>query len=77
MSALAILPYLKLPGRCDPLVPVCTLRCDQCRNGLGLRVHRYWHMRFCSPACMTAYKQRLNDETRVKIRRLEAIAECG
>ncbi|MGH6670858.1 MAG: hypothetical protein ACRECV_02645 [Xanthobacteraceae bacterium] len=47
------------------------LRCDYCRRQLGDRVHRYWHMRFCSPACAQAYQDRLNDETRTKIRRLD------
>jgi hypothetical protein len=48
-----------------------TLRCDHCRGRLGLIIHRYWHMRFCSAACMQAYQHRLNEGTRAKIRRLD------
>jgi len=47
------------------------LRCDHCRGQLGLLVHRYWQMRFCSAACVTVYRRRLGGETRVKIRRLD------
>lgn len=47
------------------------LRCDHCREKLGDRVQHYWHMRFCSEACMQAYQHRLKDETRAKIRRLD------
>lgn len=43
------------------------VRCDHCRRRLGLLVHRYWHMRFCSAACLQDYQQRLHDETRAKI----------
>jgi hypothetical protein len=48
------------------------LHCDHCRRELGARVHRYWRMRFCSPACVAAYQERLGDDTKAKIRRLEA-----
>ncbi len=48
------------------------LRCDHCRGELGFRVHRYWHMRFCSSACVAAYQQRLAPETKWKILRLDA-----
>ncbi len=44
-------------------------RCDFCRGKLGLMVHRYWHMRFCSSGCAQGYEKRL-DETRAKIRQL-------
>lgn len=47
------------------------MRCDYCRDKLGLVVHRYWSMRFCSAACAQAYQQRLQGETRAKIRLLE------
>ena len=47
-----------------------TLRCDHCRGQLGIIVHRYWRMRFCSAACAQAYEQRLRGETRTKIRLL-------
>lgn len=50
-----------------------TLHCDHCRGKLGVLVHRYWHMRFCSAACLQAYEARLLDETRAKIHRLD----CG
>jgi hypothetical protein len=43
------------------------VRCDHCREELGLGIHLYWHMQFCSSACMTAYQQRLAPETKVKI----------
>lgn len=44
--------------------------CDFCRGGLGLIVHRYWYMRFCSSACVQGYEQR-RDEATVKIRGLD------
>jgi hypothetical protein len=43
------------------------LRCDHCRGNLGLIIHRYWRMRFCSAACRQAYQQRLHGETKAKI----------
>jgi hypothetical protein len=43
--------------------------CDFCRGKLGLMVHRYWRMRFCSSTCVHGYEQRV-DETKAKIRRL-------
>jgi hypothetical protein len=57
------------------LGPARTLRCDHCREEFGIRVHRYWHMHFCSSACMTAYQRRLAPETKVKISQLEASRE--
>jgi len=48
-----------------------TLRCDHCREQLGHDTHCYWHMRFCSAACMQAYKHRLDDETQLKIHHLD------
>jgi hypothetical protein len=51
-----------------------TIRCDHCRGSLGLIIHRYWRMRFCSAACKDAYQQRLNDVTKAKIRRLDGAA---
>ena len=50
-----------------------TLRCDHCRKQLGLIVHRYWHMRFCSTVCMKSYQHRLGDETKMKIGRLDFV----
>jgi transposase-like protein len=43
------------------------LRCDYCRDKLGLNTHRYWHMRFCCSACAQAYQRRLTEPTRLKI----------
>ena len=51
-----------------------TTRCDHCRGRLGLRVERYWHMRFCSPACVAAYERRLDEATKLKINRLDRMA---
>jgi hypothetical protein len=51
-----------------------TLRCDHCRGSLGLIIHRYWHMRFCSASCMQTYQHRLNEDTKAKIRRLDDAA---
>jgi hypothetical protein len=44
-----------------------SLCCDHCRGKLRFRVHRYWHMRFCSAACMNEYQQRLSADTQQKI----------
>lgn len=49
-----------------------TMRCDYCRGKFGLVVHRYWRMRFCCEACARAYQQRLHDDTKAKIRRLNS-----
>lgn len=46
------------------------VRCDFCRGKLGLMIHRYWQMRFCSSTCVQGYEQRL-DETKSKIRKLD------
>jgi hypothetical protein len=51
------------------------LRCDHCREEFGIRIHCYWHMHFCSSACLTAYQQRLAPKTKVKISQLEASRE--
>jgi hypothetical protein len=48
---------------------IMKVRCDYCRGKLGLMVHRYWHMRFCSSACAQGYEQRL-DEAKARMRRL-------
>jgi hypothetical protein len=53
--------------------PARTLRCDHCREELALDVQRYWHMQFCSSACMAAYRQRLAPETKIKICRLDIL----
>jgi hypothetical protein len=49
-------------------------RCDYCGGHLGPIVDRYYRMRFCCKAHMSAYKQRLTMETRAKIRQLELLA---
>jgi hypothetical protein len=36
-----------------------TIRCDHCCGSLGLIIHRYWRMRFCSANCLQAYQHRL------------------
>ena len=45
-------------------------RCDFCGGRLGLIVHRYYRMRFCCEIHMGAYRRRLTQATRAKIRRL-------
>jgi hypothetical protein len=47
-------------------------RCDHCRKLLGVIVHRYWRMRFCSADCVIAYQRRLDEETKAKISLLRA-----
>jgi hypothetical protein len=49
-------------------------RCDYCGGHLGLIVDRYYRMRLCCKAHMSAYKKRLTMETRAKIRQLELLA---
>lgn len=49
-----------------------TIRCDHCRKTLGLIIHRYWRMRFCSAKCLDAYQRRLEEVTKAKIKRLAA-----
>jgi len=51
-----------------------TLKCDHCRQDLGPGIQRYWQMRFCSPACVAAYRHRLDDETKLKIQQLDFVA---
>ena len=51
-------------------------RCDHCRRSLGLIVHRYWRMRFCSAACVERYKQRLQTETKANISRSLGRLSC-
>jgi len=58
------------------LTPI-TVRCDHCRTEVGLSVHRYWRMRFCSLTCMTAYQKRLTQETKAKIRHLDVMTHNG
>lgn len=54
-----------------------SLRCDHCREELGPGGCRYWHMQFCSAACITAYQRRLAPETKVKISQLEVLPESS
>src|SRR5260370_22802003 len=73
MSAHSYSEAFLLPARSNSLGPASNVRCDHCREDLGLGMHRYWHMQFCSSACMTAYQQRLAPETKVKICRLDVL----
>jgi len=61
---------LALPIRRRGLVTP-TLRCDHCRGEFSVSIERYWHTQFCSSTCMTAYQQRLEPETKLKIYRLD------
>jgi hypothetical protein len=63
---------LVLPAR-SSLGSVRILRCDHCREELGLDIQRYCHMQFCSSACMAAYQQRLAPETKIKIYQLDIL----
>ena len=66
----------RLSGRSHGLGAAPTLlRCNHCRGELGLGIHRYWHMQFCSSTCMAAYQQRLAPETKEKICRLDVPSE--
>jgi hypothetical protein len=49
-----------------------TIKCDYCRDPLGLNVHRYWRMRYCSAACVAAYQRRLAEDTVGKIHCLDS-----
>lgn len=42
--------------------------CDYCRGRFGLMVHRHWHMRFCSAACVQGYERGL-DQIKARMRR--------
>jgi hypothetical protein len=48
------------------------IRCDHCRKSLGLIIHRYWRMRFCSAKCLSAYQHRLDEAIKAKMKRLAA-----
>ena len=54
-----------------------SMRCDHCRRPLGLVVSRYWHMRFCSAACVQAYQRRLHDDTKQKIAKIRDADSVG
>jgi phage FluMu protein Com len=73
-SVPSYLVSLILPARCNGLSSISTLRCDHCRGKLDLDVHYYGNMRFCCPACVTAYQQRLAPQTKVKISNLDVAA---
>jgi hypothetical protein len=55
----------------SPEAGIVKYRCDYCGGHLRLIVYRYYRMRFCCKAHMSAYKQRLTMETRAKIRHLQ------
>ena len=44
---------------------------------MGLIVHRYWQMQFCSTPCKDAYQHRLAEETKVKIGHLDSVDGGG
>jgi hypothetical protein len=48
-----------------------SLCCDHCRGELRSCEHRYWRMRFCSAACVNAYRKRLATHTQQKIYKLD------
>jgi len=50
------------------------VRCDHCREEIGLGAHRYWRMQFCCSACLTAYQERLSPDAKVKIARCFELA---
>jgi hypothetical protein len=49
-----------------------SLCCDHCRAKLGYSPLRYWRMRFCSAACVSAYRQRLSGHTQQKIYEIDS-----
>jgi hypothetical protein len=55
----------------DEKTSASRMRCDHCRKSFGMILHRYFRMRFCSADCLSAYQDRLNELTMVKIRCLE------
>jgi hypothetical protein len=71
MSAHSYSEAFILPARSNNSGAASNVRCDHCREEISLGIHLYWHMHFCSSACMTAYQQRLALETKVKICRLD------
>ena len=50
------------------------IRCDHCRGSLGPNPQLYWRMKFCSAECVQAYRDRLDEDTKEKIRHLCALA---
>ena len=48
-----------------------SVRCDHCRQNLDPIVHIFCRMKFCSVACKDAYQDRLGEETKAKICRLQ------
>jgi len=79
MRAGFIIPPSRVrPRQATPSLPqtpdIVKYRCDYCGGHLGLIVDRYYRMRFCCKAHMSAYKERLTMETRAKIRQLELLA---
>ena len=75
MSAHSYSEAFLLPARSNSSGLASNVRCDHCREELGLTVYRYWHMHFCSSECLTEYQRRLAPETKVKISQLEASRE--
>jgi hypothetical protein len=54
-----------------------TIRCDHCRSTLGRSTCDYCQMQFCSPACVEAYQQRLEEKTKMKIGHLGFATAAG
>jgi hypothetical protein len=50
------------------------IRCDYCGGSLSANPRLYWRMQFCSAVCVQAYQDRLDEDTKAKIRRLGAVA---
>ena len=74
MRAGFTIPPSRAPNLPQTPEAIVKYRCDYCGGHLGLIVDRYYRMRFCCKAHMSAYKQRLTMETRTKIRQLELLA---
>jgi hypothetical protein len=73
MSAHSYSEAFLLPARSNSSGLASNVRCDHCREELGLDIQRYCHMQFCSSACMAAYQQRLAPETKIKIYQLDIL----
>jgi hypothetical protein len=68
------LPTFTLIARCNGLTSA-PIRCDHCRGRLGFRVHRFWHMQFCSATCKGEYQKRLSPDTREKVLKIDVVAK--
>jgi hypothetical protein len=75
MGAHSYLASLVSSARSNNLGQSPAARCDHCRAELGPGAQRYWRMQFCSPACVTAYQDRLGPETKLKIEQCALISD--